>query len=132
MVRIVVFLLASLCHQSSVLNSLCRGFCHPRRHIQPSLQVLGHEGRRHYSSSRLLVHYYDYYFVSTYFQVWPIINLLLSIIIPWVCVRRVEINIELPSSKAAVIRFKGGMQQGLLARISRSPLLEYHAFGIIS
>lgn len=32
----------------------------------------------------------------------------------------------------AIIRFERGMQQGLLARIGRSALLEYHAFGIIS
>jgi hypothetical protein len=36
-----------------------------------------------------------------------------------------------PSPKVAVLRFKRGMQQGLLARISRgSGVLEYHAFGI--
>lgn len=30
------------------------------------------------------------------------------------------------------MRFERGMQQGLLARISRSYFLEYHAFGTIS
>ncbi|KAH9998968.1 hypothetical protein BJV77DRAFT_1064468 [Russula vinacea] len=53
-------------------------------------------------------------------------------IIPWLCVREVPVDIELPSSKVAVIRFKRGMQQGLLGRISRSSIMEYHAFGIIS
>lgn len=37
-----------------------------------------------------------------------------------------------PSPKVAVIRFERGMQQGLLARISRTSIMEYHAFGIIS
>lgn len=37
-----------------------------------------------------------------------------------------------PSAKVAIIRFKRGMQQGLLGRISRSSIMEYHVFGIIS
>lgn len=37
-----------------------------------------------------------------------------------------------PSPKVAIIRFERGMQQGLLARVARSSILEYHAFGIIS
>lgn len=32
----------------------------------------------------------------------------------------------------AIIRFERGMQQGLLARIGRSSIMEYHVFGIIS
>jgi hypothetical protein len=32
----------------------------------------------------------------------------------------------------AVIKFQRGMQQGLLGRISRTSIMEYHAFGIIS
>ena len=41
-------------------------------------------------------------------------------------------EVEVPSPKVAVIRFKRGMQQGLLGRISRTSIMEYHAFGIIS
>ena len=41
------------------------------------------------------------------------------------------IDIELPSPKVAIIRFERGMQQGLLGRVSRSRIMEYHAFGII-
>ena len=37
-----------------------------------------------------------------------------------------------PSPKVAIVRFRRGMQQGLLGRISRSAVKEYHAFGIIS
>jgi hypothetical protein len=32
----------------------------------------------------------------------------------------------------AVIKFKRGMQQGLLGRISRTSSLEFHIFGIVS
>lgn len=37
-----------------------------------------------------------------------------------------------PSPKVAVLRFDRGMQQGLLGRISRTSVLEYHAFGLVS
>ena len=36
-----------------------------------------------------------------------------------------------PSPKVAILRFERGMQQGLLGRISRSAVMEYHAFGIV-
>jgi len=73
-----------------------------------------------------------------------------SIALPWCFVREVPVDIELvseaplserqpclkicyqPSAKVAIIRFKRGMQQGLLGRVSRSSIMEYHAFGIIS
>ncbi|KAJ7127528.1 hypothetical protein C8R43DRAFT_1134551 [Mycena crocata] len=63
---------------------------------------------------------------------WFAVGMSIFIIIPWLTLRRVPVTIERPSEKAAILRFERGMQQGLLARISRSPLLEYHAFGIIS
>lgn len=63
---------------------------------------------------------------------WFAMGMSVFIIIPWLCVREVPIDIELPSPKVAVIRFERGMQQGLLGRISRSSIMEYHAFGIIS
>ncbi|EEY22342.1 conserved hypothetical protein [Verticillium alfalfae VaMs.102] len=37
-----------------------------------------------------------------------------------------------PSPKVAILKFERGMQQGLLGRISRTSIMEYHAFGIIS
>jgi hypothetical protein len=55
-----------------------------------------------------------------------------SIALPWFFVREVDVDVEIPSPKVAVLRFKRGMQQGLLTRISRSSIMEYHAFGIIS
>ncbi|KAJ6455800.1 hypothetical protein C8R45DRAFT_588436 [Mycena sanguinolenta] len=63
---------------------------------------------------------------------WYTCGMTFFIALPWVCVREVEVDIELPSPKVAIIRFKRGMQQGLLGRISRSSIMEYHAFGIIS
>ncbi|OJA15988.1 hypothetical protein AZE42_12573 [Rhizopogon vesiculosus] len=63
---------------------------------------------------------------------WYTVGMSIFIVLPWLCTRRVKVDIELPSPKVAVIRFERGMQQGLLARISRSAVMEYHAFGIIS
>ncbi|KAF7791249.1 hypothetical protein EIP86_002263 [Pleurotus ostreatoroseus] len=63
---------------------------------------------------------------------WYVMGMTTFIVLPWICTREVEVDIELPSPKVAIIRFKRGMQQGLLGRISRSAVKEYHAFGIIS
>lgn len=54
------------------------------------------------------------------------------VLIPLVTIRKVPVEVEIPSSKVAVIRFDRGMQQGFLGRISRTRVTEYHAFGIIS
>lgn len=56
----------------------------------------------------------------------------LSVLIPWVTLREVPVEVEIPSPKVAIIRFDRGMQQGLLGRISRTSIMEYHAFGLIS
>ncbi|KAJ3561535.1 hypothetical protein NP233_g10134 [Leucocoprinus birnbaumii] len=63
---------------------------------------------------------------------WYVMGMTVFIALPWFFVRRVPVEIELPSNKAAIIKFKRGMQQGLLGRISRSPVWEYHLFGIVS
>ncbi|KAF8478978.1 hypothetical protein DFH94DRAFT_35118 [Russula ochroleuca] len=63
---------------------------------------------------------------------WFVVGMTTFTIIPWLCVREVPVDVELPSPKVAIIRFKRGMQQGLLGRISRTSIMEYHAFGIIS
>lgn len=63
---------------------------------------------------------------------WYVIGMTTWIVLPWICTRHVKVDIELPSPKVAVLRFERGMQQGLLARVSRSAVKEYHAFGIIS
>ncbi|KAF8270492.1 hypothetical protein EI94DRAFT_1571427 [Lactarius quietus] len=65
-------------------------------------------------------------------DLWFSFAITIFIFLPWCTVRQVRVDIEVPSPKVAIIRFKRGMQQGLLARISRSSIMEYHAFGIIS
>ncbi|KAF7029793.1 hypothetical protein CFC21_041460 [Triticum aestivum] len=52
--------------------------------------------------------------------------------LPWLTVRRVPVTVTAPSTRASIITFQGGVKAGLLGRISRSPLSEWHAFGIIS
>jgi hypothetical protein len=52
--------------------------------------------------------------------------------LPWLTVRRVTVTVTAPSTHASIITFQGGVKAGLLGRISRSPLSEWHAFGIIS
>ncbi|RVW79166.1 hypothetical protein CK203_051343 [Vitis vinifera] len=49
-----------------------------------------------------------------------------------VTVRRVPVKVSAPSGHASIIKFEGGVKAGILGRISRSPLSEWHAFGIIS
>ncbi|EIN06733.1 hypothetical protein PUNSTDRAFT_72474 [Punctularia strigosozonata HHB-11173 SS5] len=63
---------------------------------------------------------------------WYAFGMTVFILIPWCTVREVPVDVELPSPKVAVLRFERGMQQGLLSRISRSSIMEYHAFGIVS
>ncbi|KAH7336722.1 hypothetical protein BKA65DRAFT_479597 [Rhexocercosporidium sp. MPI-PUGE-AT-0058] len=54
------------------------------------------------------------------------------VLIPWLTLREVSVEVEIPSPKVAILKFKRGMQQGLLGRIGRHSVMEYHAFGIIS
>ncbi|KAJ7594974.1 hypothetical protein C8J56DRAFT_1123667 [Mycena floridula] len=63
---------------------------------------------------------------------WFALGMTIFVIIPWVTIREVKVHVEIPSSKVVILRFERGMQQGLLARISRGSIMEYHAFGIIS
>ncbi|CEL54801.1 hypothetical protein RSOLAG1IB_07335 [Rhizoctonia solani AG-1 IB] len=72
-----------------------------------------------------------YHMISTQ-EFWFALGMTVFIVLPWTFTRRVPVHVEIPSPKVAVLRFDRGMQQGLLGRISRSSMLEYHAFGIIS
>ncbi|KAI0629044.1 hypothetical protein C8Q77DRAFT_1237765 [Trametes polyzona] len=63
---------------------------------------------------------------------WYVFGMTILILIPWFTVREVKVDIEVPSPKVAILRFERGMQQGLLSRISRSSIMEYHSFGIVS
>ncbi|KAF9255902.1 hypothetical protein L218DRAFT_1081618 [Marasmius fiardii PR-910] len=63
---------------------------------------------------------------------WFAAGMTLFVITPWITIRKVKVEVEIPSPKVVILKFERGMQQGLLARISRSSVLEYHAFGTIS
>ncbi|KAB5588953.1 Palmitoyltransferase AKR1 [Ceratobasidium theobromae] len=63
-------------------------------------------------------------------ELWLTLFMAIAVVLPWTYTRKVPVHIEIPSPKVAVLRFDRGMQQGLLGRISRTAILEYHAFGI--
>ncbi|KAF8653301.1 hypothetical protein AX16_004001 [Volvariella volvacea WC 439] len=63
---------------------------------------------------------------------WFAFGMTVFVLLPWFTIREVKVDVEIPSPKVVVLRFERGMQQGLLARISRGSIMEYHAFGIIS
>ncbi|KAH8886134.1 hypothetical protein GQ53DRAFT_796966 [Thozetella sp. PMI_491] len=65
-------------------------------------------------------------------EFWFAVFMTIFVLIPWLTLRQVPVEVEIPSPKVAVLRFDRGMQQGLLGRISRTSVMEYHAFGIIS
>ncbi|KAL1654096.1 hypothetical protein SLS61_003502 [Didymella pomorum] len=65
-------------------------------------------------------------------ELWFAVFMTVFVLIPWVTLREVPVEVEIPSPKVAVLKFERGMQQGLLGRISRTSVMEYHAFGIIS
>ncbi|CZT52166.1 related to non-ribosomal peptide synthetase [Rhynchosporium secalis] len=65
-------------------------------------------------------------------ELWFALFMTIFILIPWLTLRKVPVEVEIPSPKVAVLRFDRGIQQGLLGRISRTSIMEYHAFGIVS
>ncbi|KAH6649464.1 hypothetical protein F5144DRAFT_634978 [Chaetomium tenue] len=65
-------------------------------------------------------------------ELWFAVFMTIFVLIPWVTLREVPVEVEIPSPKVAILKFQRGMQQGLLGRISRTSIMEYHAFGIIS
>ncbi|XXG67416.1 hypothetical protein AAC387_Pa06g0774 [Persea americana] len=66
-------------------------------------------------------------------EIWLTLAITLLILLPWVGVRRVAvIAVAAPSGHASLIKFNGGVEAGILGRISRSPISDWHAFGIIS
>lgn len=54
------------------------------------------------------------------------------ILLPWLTIKQVDVAVTTPSNHASLIHFAGGVKAGILGRISRNPLSEWHAFGIIS
>ncbi|KAK1302019.1 hypothetical protein QJS10_CPB12g01073 [Acorus calamus] len=66
-------------------------------------------------------------------EFWLTLSITFFTVLPWVTVRRVPVLVSAPSNHASIIKFGGGgVKAGILGRISRSPLSEWHAFGIIS
>ncbi|CAA6665837.1 unnamed protein product [Spirodela intermedia] len=65
-------------------------------------------------------------------EIWLTLLVTLLTVLPWVTVKRVSVSVASPSGHASIIKFAGGVKAGLLGRISRSPLSEWHAFAIIS
>ncbi|CAE6420125.1 unnamed protein product [Rhizoctonia solani] len=72
------------------------------------------------------------YAFANHQELWLTLFMAIAVVLPWTYTRKVPVHIEIPSQKTAVLRFDRGMQQGVLGRISRSAILEYHVFGLIS
>ncbi|BFZ54275.1 hypothetical protein PYCC9005_001309 [Savitreella phatthalungensis] len=64
-------------------------------------------------------------------ELWFTVILTMLIIAPWVGLRKIPVTVDATAS-TAFLTFPGGVYTGLIGRISRSPLLEWHAFGLIS
>lgn len=75
---------------------------------------------------------YDPHQVVNKSELWIILVITLLIIAPWLSVRRVPVKAITPSKSNTVLEISGGIADGMLGRISRQPLLEWHAFGIMS
>ncbi|KAJ3670885.1 hypothetical protein LUZ60_008311 [Juncus effusus] len=65
-------------------------------------------------------------------EFWLTLAITFFTILPWFTVQKLPVSIVSTSGHASLITFTGGVKAGLLGRISRSPLSEWHAFGIIS
>ncbi|CAK9148157.1 unnamed protein product [Ilex paraguariensis] len=65
-------------------------------------------------------------------EFWYTTAITITIIMPWMTVRRVPVKVSSPSGHASIIKFEGGVKGGILGRIIPSPLPKWHAFGIIS
>ncbi|CAN1149968.1 Adenylate-forming reductase 03009 [Linum perenne] len=65
-------------------------------------------------------------------EFWFTLAITILTIIPWLTVRKVPVKTSSPSDRTSIIKSQGGVKPGILGRISLSPLLEWHAFGIIS
>ncbi|CAN6444262.1 unnamed protein product [Victoria cruziana] len=65
-------------------------------------------------------------------EFWFTLAITVLIILPWLTVKRVPVRVHSPTNHASIIKFSGGTEPGILGRIARSPLSDWHAFGIIS
>ncbi|MBV7329796.1 hypothetical protein KFU94_16440 [Chloroflexi bacterium TSY] len=64
------------------------------------------------------------------FGFWMLVLITISIILPWLRLRKVKVDIETPSSHVALARFNYGVTpfSGSSTAISRDPLREWHSF----
>lgn len=65
--------------------------------------------------------------------VWALAGLTFLVALPWLRLRRVDVDLSTPSSHVALARFGYGITpfEGCSVELSRSPLLEWHAFATI-
>ena len=61
---------------------------------------------------------------------WMLLLITISIILPWLKLKKVTVNIENPSSHVALVKFDHGVTPfaGSSTAVSRSPLTEWHSF----
>jgi hypothetical protein len=61
---------------------------------------------------------------------WMLLLITLSIILPWLRLKKVTVKIENPSSHVALVKFNHGVTPfaGSSTAVSRSPLIEWHSF----
>lgn len=66
--------------------------------------------------------------------VWALTGLTFLVALPWLRLRRVRVDIETPSNHVALARFDYGVTpfEGCSVELSRSPILEWHAFATIA
>ncbi|NOK61427.1 MAG: hypothetical protein GFH27_549311n166 [Chloroflexi bacterium AL-W] len=66
----------------------------------------------------------------TSFGFWMLIILTISIVLPWLRLRKVPVKIETPSNHVALVRFNHGVTPfaGSSTTVSRNPLVEWHSF----
>lgn len=68
--------------------------------------------------------------ITKTFSFWLLIILTISVILPWLRLKKVAINIEKPSNHVALTSFDYGVTPfaGSATALSRNPLLEWHSF----
>ena len=61
---------------------------------------------------------------------WMLLLITISIILPWLRLKKVAVKIENPSSHVALVRFNHGVTPfaGSSTAVSRNPLIEWHSF----
>jgi len=61
---------------------------------------------------------------------WLLVVVVVSVVLPWLRLRRVPVRIERPSPHVAIVHFDYGVTPfaGSSTAVSRSPLLEWHSF----